>query len=61
MRAFDRSGMFEGAKVAVAERAALRELGGYVQAAREGGRAAESLAQKLVAAQKLGLGAWLKP
>ena len=55
VRALDRSGTLESAKVGPGERAALGKVGGAVQAAREGARAAESLGQKL------GLGMRLKP
>ena len=61
VRAFDRSGMFGGAKVAAGERSALFEVGRHVQAAKEGGRAAESLAQALAAATKRGLGPRMRP
>ena len=55
MRAFNRHGVFPGAKVAPGEEGALRQLGRHVQAATEGGGVAQSLAPRL------GLGARLKP
>ena len=55
VRAFNRLGVFPGAKAAPGEEGALRQLGRHVQAATEGGRAAQSLTPRL------GIGARLKP
>jgi hypothetical protein len=61
VRTLERSGTLVEAKLTSAEAAKLGEIGRYVKAVGEGGRAVESLVQKLAAAQRLGSGLKVKP
>jgi ATP-dependent exoDNAse (exonuclease V) alpha subunit len=60
MRALERSGTLEGARVGQAEHGSLRQVGGLVQALRGAQRAAAGQAQRLGATARMGQGARLK-
>jgi hypothetical protein len=60
MRALERSGTFEGARVAQAEHGGLPQVGSLVQVLRGGQRAAAGQAQRLGAAARMAQGARLK-
>lgn len=61
LRALDRSGMIEGARVEQDERVALTEIGRTVQAVRRSERAASTETRWLTASQRVGQGTRFKP
>lgn len=61
LRSFERGGVPEGAKVPLAERAALSEVGGAVKALRSAERAAGVESRRLAASQRAGQGRRLRP